>query len=96
MAPHDYLGETLEWEDLMRLLDARLYDYDASGDPAYDRTDRIDLLTPGGRHPSITQVVDDDGEPTGWTVTFDFEEDEDPRTYTVRSIVEVIDLIEAN
>lgn len=98
----DYHDETPEWEDLMRMLGARLYVFDVNGATGYDesgnfeRTESIDLQTPGGRYPTITQAVDGDGEPVGWIVTFDFKEDEEPRTHTVRTVAEVVDLIEAN
>ena len=47
---HVYTDETPEWVELMRALDAYQYEYDASG---IDRTDQIDLHTPGGRYPTI-------------------------------------------
>jgi len=100
-APDDYYAdETPEWEDLMRMLDANNYEYDASGSiddtNGDERTDYIDLHTPGGRYPTIKQTLDGEGQSIGWTITFDFEENEEPRTYSVRTIGELIDLIEAN
>jgi hypothetical protein len=98
----DYLDETPEWEDLIRMLNARLYEFDVNGAAGHDengyfeRTESIDLHTPAGRYPTITQSEDSDGEPDGWTVTFDVEEGEKPRSYTVRTVAEVVDLIEAN
>jgi hypothetical protein len=90
---HYYDGETPEWDELMRALDAQDYPYDASGSD--EGTDYIDLHTPGGRYPTIEQARDREGQQIGWTIRFDVE-DEEPRTYTVATIAELIDLIEAN
>ena len=92
---HYYVDEPPEWEDLMRMLDANNYEYDASGG-LEGGTTYIDLHTPGGRYPTITQSLDAEGQPKGWTITFDFEENEESRVYAVRTVGELIDVIEAN
>ena len=86
--------ESPEWDELLRALDAQAYEYDASG--GYDSTAYIDLHTPGGRYPTVELARDQDGHQVGWTISFDMEEGEEPRTYTVATIAELIDLIEAN